>query len=40
MIKRNVNLVPRAAASSDTLQAWPGALTHWSCASTAQRVFR
>jgi periplasmic protein TonB len=29
MIKRNVNPVPRAAASSDTLQAWPGALTHW-----------
>ena len=30
MIKRNVNHpVPRAAASSDTLQSWPGGFTHW-----------
>jgi protein TonB len=29
MIKRNVNPVPRAAASSGDLQAWPGALTQW-----------
>jgi TonB family protein len=29
MSERNVNPVPRAAASSDGLQAEPGALTHW-----------
>jgi protein TonB len=29
MIKRNVNRVLRAAASSRDLQAWPEALTHW-----------
>jgi protein TonB len=29
MSERNVNPVPRAATSSDGLQAWPEALTHW-----------
>jgi len=29
MSERNVNPVPRVAASSDGLQAWPEALTHW-----------
>jgi protein TonB len=29
MSERNVNPVLREAASSDGLQAWPGALTHW-----------
>jgi periplasmic protein TonB len=29
MSERNVNPVPRAAVSSDGLQAGPGALTHW-----------
>jgi TonB family protein len=29
MSERNVNPVPRAAASSHTLLAWPEALTHW-----------
>ena len=29
MSERNVNPAPRAAASSDGLQAGPGALTHW-----------
>jgi protein TonB len=38
MIKRNVNPVPRAAASSDTLQAWPEALTHWLIHHAARRA--
>jgi periplasmic protein TonB len=29
MSERNVNPVPRAAASPYALQAWPGALAHW-----------
>ncbi len=38
MIKRNVNPVPRAAASSDTLPAWPEGLTHWLIHHAARRA--
>ena len=38
MSERNVNPVPRAAASSDGLQAGPGALTHWLIHHAARRA--
>jgi protein TonB len=38
MSERNVNPVPRAAASSDGLQAWPEALTHWLIHHAARRA--